>query len=82
MQWNAEMINDNIIKRVIIEQRELLTYSSDYLEREQLNIIDKYIKLPHIIIISGPRRAGKSEISYLFYIILTFFTIPLTKFIL
>jgi len=54
------MINDNTIKRVIIEQRELLTYSSDYLEREQLNIIDKYIKLPHIIIISGPRRAGKS----------------------
>jgi len=54
------MINDNVIKRVIIEQREMLTYSSDFLKREQLGIIEKFIKLPHITVITGPRRAGKS----------------------
>lgn len=54
------MITEALLKQVLVEQKELVKPSSDYVERELLGKIDSLNKLKHIIVITGHRRAGKS----------------------
>jgi len=48
------------LKQVIIEQKELIKPSKEYIEREKIKDVSNFIKLKHIIVIKGHRRAGKS----------------------
>jgi predicted AAA+ superfamily ATPase len=54
------MIKEDILKQVLIEQRELIKPSPEYVEREMLPSVLALSKLKHIVVISGHRRAGKS----------------------
>ena len=54
------MIKEDILKQVLIEQRELIKPSTEYVEREMLPSVLALSKLRHIVVISGHRRAGKS----------------------
>lgn len=50
------------LKQIVIEQRETLFHKPLGIEREQLKNIEKKIPLPHIIVITGMRRCGKSTL--------------------
>ncbi len=54
------MINETLLKQVLMEQKELIKPSPEYIERELLNKISSLNKLKHIIVITGHRRSGKS----------------------
>ena len=54
------MIKEALLKQVLVEQRELIKPSPKYVERELLSSISSLIKLRHISVITGHRRAGKS----------------------
>ena len=54
------MIRETILKQVLIEQRELIKPSLEYVERELLPLALSLSKLRHIVVITGHRRAGKS----------------------
>ena len=55
------MINKNILKQIILEQNEYFSHKNKQeIERDKLKEIEKFIKLNHVIIISGIRRCGKS----------------------
>ena len=54
------MINEALLKQILVEQKELVKQREDYIERESLKEVRKFIKLKHIIVITGHRRAGKS----------------------
>lgn len=54
------MISKNVLKKVIADQNEWIVFKKDFLIRERLAEIKEYIKLPHIVVITGPRRSGKS----------------------
>ena len=57
------MVVDRILlKEIILEQRELLSQKEQGVEREWLAAIDKYVKLPQAVVITGIRRAGKSTL--------------------
>lgn len=55
-------MDKNVLKEIILEQKELLDERDRGIEREYLKEIEKYSKLPHIVVISGLRRAGKSTL--------------------
>lgn len=65
------MINQDIIKQVIIEQKDLFKDYPEYIERAVLREIPGFVKLKHIIAITGHRRSGKSvllsQIAHKFY---------------
>ena len=54
------MIKESLLKQVLVEQKELLKPSPDYVERELLSKISSLNKLKHIVVITGHRRSGKS----------------------
>jgi len=54
------MINRGILKQVLIEQNEFIKPSSEYIRRELLDEVSSLVKLRHIIVVTGVRRAGKS----------------------
>ncbi|MFC1484889.1 ATP-binding protein [bacterium] len=54
------MMDRELLKEVIINQNEQRFYKDLGIERKNLTIIERYLKLPQTIIISGIRRAGKS----------------------
>ncbi len=54
------MIENSILRRVLVDQREWIKPSSDWVDREMLSKIKKYLNIPHIVVITGPRRSGKS----------------------
>ncbi|MHA1369200.1 MAG: ATP-binding protein [Promethearchaeota archaeon] len=51
-----------ILKEVILEQEKSFESKDDYVSREILAKLEDYIKLPHVIVISGLRRCGKSTL--------------------
>lgn len=57
-----EKMHKEIIKQVVLEQEKAQTTATLGLEREQLALIDSLVPLPHVIIISGVRRCGKSTL--------------------
>ena len=50
------------LKQVLIEQRNDFLKKKQGVEREKLTEAGKYLKLPHIYVISGIRRCGKSTL--------------------
>lgn len=56
------MINKRLLKEIVVQQRVDLLKKDKGLERGSLGDVEKYLKLPHILIISGVRRSGKSTL--------------------
>lgn len=56
------MLTKEQLKQVLLEQREAVLRKELGIERNILKNIAKKIKLPHIIVITGLRRSGKSTI--------------------
>ncbi|MCD6311254.1 MAG: AAA family ATPase, partial [Elusimicrobia bacterium] len=54
------MLNEELIKQVLTEQRDLLKVSSEFVEREALKEISKIVSIKHIVVVTGHRRSGKS----------------------
>lgn len=51
-----------VIKQIVLEQERAHKSASSGVEREQLAFINSLIPLPHVIVISGIRRCGKSTL--------------------
>ncbi|GAB6163634.1 ATP-binding protein [Desulfothermus naphthae] len=54
------MILESLLKQVLIEQKELIRPSSEYILRDAIEDIQRFYGLKHIVVITGHRRAGKS----------------------
>ncbi|MDZ4203461.1 MAG: ATP-binding protein [Bacteroidales bacterium] len=50
------------LKQIILEQRQDFLNKKTGVEREKLSEAGKYLKLPHVYVISGIRRCGKSTL--------------------
>jgi uncharacterized protein len=50
------------LKQVLIEQRNDFLKKKPGIEREKLEEAGEYLKLPHIYVVSGIRRCGKSTL--------------------
>ncbi|MCK4397364.1 MAG: ATP-binding protein [Methanophagales archaeon] len=55
-------MNTRQLKEIVVQQREELKEKDRGIERESLGEIRKYLKIPHVVIISGVRRSGKSTL--------------------
>jgi len=55
-------MDKNILKEILFEQKELLREKERGIEREELKTIKRYIRVPHVVVISGLRRSGKSTL--------------------
>lgn len=53
-------LSDSEIKEILVKHRETILNKEYGVEREALKEIDPKIKLPHIIVLTGLRRSGKS----------------------
>lgn len=64
-------MDSRILKELITEQKKDFEKKEKFVERTILKEIKQYIKLPHVVIISGLRRSGKStllkEIKHTYY---------------
>lgn len=56
------VMDKKILKEVILEQAEFIQKRDLGIGREALNQIARYLKLPHVIVVSGIRRSGKSTL--------------------
>ncbi len=56
------MIDKEQIKQILVDQRAIILNKSFGIERNILSEIKKNIKLPHIIVLTGLRRVGKSTL--------------------
>jgi len=56
------MLGKEQIKQIVVDQREAILNKEAGIERTILASIGKKIKLPHVIVISGLRRVGKSTL--------------------
>ena len=56
------MISKEMLKLVLVEQRESLLQKPIGIKREVLDYIVSKTKLPHIIVLTGIRRCGKSTL--------------------
>ncbi|MBU0570689.1 MAG: ATP-binding protein [Candidatus Omnitrophica bacterium] len=55
-------MDKNILKEILLEQKELLQSKEQGVERTELRTVQRYIKVPHVVVISGLRRSGKSTL--------------------
>jgi len=55
-------MNKTILREIILEQEKSRKEIDVGIERSALNDISKHIRLPHTVVISGIRRAGKSTL--------------------
>ncbi|PXF62079.1 MAG: hypothetical protein C4B59_00220 [Candidatus Methanogaster sp.] len=55
-------MNKRQLKEIVVQQREELKRKDRGIERENLEEIGRYLKIPHVFIISGVRRSGKSTL--------------------
>lgn len=64
-------MDSRILKELIVEQKKDFEKKEKFVERTILKEIKQYLNLPHVIIISGLRRSGKStllkEIKHRYY---------------
>ncbi len=56
------MMSEAEIKEILIRQRETILNKKCGIEREVLKEIELKIKLPHVVVLTGLRRSGKSTI--------------------
>lgn len=56
------MLSDDEIKEILVRQRETILRKAYGIEREVLNEVESKIKLPHVVVLTGLRRSGKSTI--------------------
>ena len=56
------VMNKRQLKEIVVQQREELKRKDRGIERENLEEIGRYLKIPHVLIISGVRRSGKSTL--------------------
>ena len=56
------MIDKEQIKQILVDQRAVILNKSLGIERNILAEINKNIKLPHVIVLTGLRRVGKSTL--------------------
>jgi len=56
------MINKEQIKQILVDQRAVILNKSFGIERNILTEFKKNIKLPHVIVLTGLRRVGKSTL--------------------
>ncbi len=54
------MVEINVLKKVLSDQRDWIKPESDWVLRDKLKDIKEYLNIPHIVVITGPRRSGKS----------------------
>jgi len=56
------MLSEEQIKEILIKQRETILNKKFGVERTLLKEIESKIKLPHVIVLTGLRRSGKSTL--------------------
>jgi len=56
------MISKELVKEVLLDQREFILGKDPGIPRQAMKRIDEVINLPHVIVISGLRRCGKSTL--------------------
>ncbi len=56
------MLSEEQIKEILIFGREKILSKDVGIEREALKIVEEKMKLPHIVVITGLRRTGKSTL--------------------
>ena len=66
-----QAMDSRILKELVVEQKKDFEKKEKFVERTILKEIKQYLNLPHVIIISGLRRSGKStllkEIKHRYY---------------
>ena len=60
VHYGLRMIENNLLKEVVLEQKSRIKLENDFVIREKLNEVKKFINIRHSIIITGVRRCGKS----------------------
>ena len=61
-ETDTPIINKRQLKEIVVQQREDLKRKDRGIKRENLGEIGKYLKIPHVLIISGVRQSGKSTL--------------------
>ena len=56
------MLSEDEIKEILVRQRETILKKKYGIEREALKEVEHKIKLPHIVVLTGLRRSGKSTL--------------------
>jgi uncharacterized protein len=56
------MLSQEELKEIIIRQRENLLKKDYGIEREVLKVVEQKMKLPHVVVLTGLRRCGKSTL--------------------
>ncbi len=56
------MISKELVKEVLLDQREFILGKDPGIPRQAMKRINEVINLPHVIVISGLRRCGKSTL--------------------
>ena len=56
------MLSENEIKGILIRQRETILKKNPGIERELLKEVESKVKLPHVVVLTGLRRSGKSTL--------------------
>lgn len=59
--YNTPM-NKSILKEIAAEQYNSFESTAAGIEREKMDVISKYLSIPHTVVIAGLRRTGKSTI--------------------
>ncbi|MFH1856601.1 MAG: ATP-binding protein [Candidatus Omnitrophota bacterium] len=55
-------MDKTLLKEIVLEQKEIIENVTLGVKREELEVVERYFKLPHSIIVSGIRRTGKSTL--------------------
>lgn len=56
------MVSNDQMKQILLDQRDAILQKSPGIERSIIGLIEKKLKLPHIVVLTGLRRSGKSTI--------------------
>ncbi len=56
------MLSETEIKEILVKQRETILSKRYGIEREILKKVESKLKLPHVIVLTGLRRSGKSTL--------------------
>ncbi len=56
------MLSESEIKEILVRQRETILSKKYGVEREVLKEVESKLKLPHVVVLTGLRRSGKSTL--------------------